>query len=192
MQTTLNKIKLHSPCEPGWEKLLNNLNKTEADDEVLELRTILESNGLDDTLWALRAVEGKDKEIRLFAADCAELVLPIYEKKYPNDARPRKAIQAARDYANGLINVEELIAAEAAAYAAAWDAARSARAVWAVWAARAASAARAARAARAAYTAARAAAWDAWSAAGDARDAARDAASAARDAEIKSLLLKYI
>lgn len=60
MQTTLNKIKLHSPCEDGWKKLLNHLNKTEADDEPLELRTILESNGLDDTLWAFRAVDGKD------------------------------------------------------------------------------------------------------------------------------------
>ena len=138
MQTTLNKIKKHSPCEDGWKKLLNHLGKTEADDEVLELRTILESNGLDDTLWAFRAVDGKDKEIRLFAADCAELVLPIYEKQYPNDDRPKKAIQAARDYANGLIGIEELDAARAAAWAAAWaawDAARAAAwaAAWAAW-----------------------------------------------------------
>ena len=169
MQTTLNKIKSHSPCgllEPkntnlGWGKLLNHLGKTQSDDEVLELRTILESNGLDDTLWAFRAVEGKDKEIRLFAADCAEMVLPIYEKEYPDDDRPRKAIQAARDYANELISVEQLAAARdaaVAAWAAAWAAARDA---------------------------ARDAAWAA------ARDAARDAARAARD-ELKSLLLKYI
>jgi hypothetical protein len=182
MQTTLNKIKSHSPCgllEPkntnlGWGKLLNHLGKTQSDDEVLELRTILESNGLDDTLWAFRAVEGKDKEIRLFAADCAEMVLPIYEKEYPDDDRPRKAIQAARDYANELISVEQLAAARDAAVAA-WAAAGAARdAAWA-----------------AARDAARDAAWAAWAAAGAARDAARDAARAARD-EIKSLLLKYI
>ena len=175
MQTTLNKIKLHSPCKDGWEKLLNHLNKTQSDDEVLELRTILESNGLDDTIWALKAVEGKDKEIRLFAADCAEMVLPIYEKDYPSDSRQRLAIQAARDYANGLITFEELAAASAAAWAAAsaaaWDAA------WAAaWAA----------ASAAASAAARDAAWAA------ARDAARDAASAAARDEIKQLLLKYI
>jgi hypothetical protein len=135
MQTTLNKIKLHSPCKNGWEKLLNHLNKTQSDDEPLELRTILESNGLDDTIWAFRAVQGKDKEIRLFAADCAEMVLPIYEKRYPDDKRPRLAIQAARDYANGLITMEELAASRAAAraaardaaWAAAWDAARDAQ-----------------------------------------------------------------
>ena len=164
MQTTLNKIKSHSPCEDGWKKLLNHLGKIVADDEVLELRTILESNGINDTIWAFRAVDGKDKEIRLFAADCADMVLPIYEKQHPNDDRPRKAIQAARDYANGLISVEELGDARDAALATAWDARAAVHAARdaASWAAEAAWAALASR--------------DAW----DARD------------EIKSLLLKYI
>ena len=134
MQTTLNKIKLHTPCgllKPEninfWGKLLNHLNKTDADNEVLELRTILESNGIEHTLWSFRAVDGKDKEIRLFAADCAEMVLPIYEKEYPNDYRPRKAIHAARDYANGLISAGELVVARADASAAV-DAAMTKRA----------------------------------------------------------------
>ena len=67
-----------------------------------------------------------EKSARLFAADCAERVLPIYEKDYPDDDRPRKAIQAARDYANGKITEEELDAAGDAARAAAWAAARDA------------------------------------------------------------------
>jgi hypothetical protein len=188
MQTTLNKIKLHTPCglsqpkniQKGWGKLLNHLGKTEADDEALELRTILESNGIDDTIWAFRAVEGKDKEIGLFSADCAELVLPIFEKQYPNDDRPRRAIQAARDYGNGFISAEELIAARDAA----WDAARDV-----AWAATAAGdvawAATAAGDAASAALAARDAAWAAASRA--ARYAAWDAAN-----EIKYLLIKYI
>ena len=32
------------------------------------------------------------------ALKCAELVLPIYEKKFPNDSRPRKAIEAVKVY----------------------------------------------------------------------------------------------
>ena len=183
------------PCKEGWEKLLNHLNKTQSDYEPLQLRTILESNGLDDTIWALRAVDGKDKEIRLFAADCAEMVLPFYEKDYPNDKRPRLAIQAARDYDNGLITLEELAAAWAAARAAAWDAAW-APAGAAAWAAAWAPAGAAARAPAgdAAWAAAWAPAWDAaGDAAGDAaRDAAGDAAGDAARAEIKQLLLKYI
>jgi hypothetical protein len=171
MTTTLNKIKAHSPCEDGWAKLLLFLNKTQADDEPLSIATIIESNGIKDAVWALRAVEGKDKEIRLFAADCAESVLHIYENKYPNDDRPRKTIQAARDYANGVIGKYELDAAwaaESAAWAAcaAWDAWDAA---WAAWAAGAA-------------------AWAAWDAAGAARDAAGDA----KLQEIELLLTKYL
>jgi len=120
MNTTLNKIKSHRPCKDGWEKLITYLGKTEADDDELTIATIIESNGIQDAIWALRAVDGHDKEIRLFAADCAESVLHIYEDKYPGDDRHRKAIQAARDYANGLIDA----AAGDAAGDAAWDAER--------------------------------------------------------------------
>jgi hypothetical protein len=140
MTTTLNKIKAHSPCENGWNKLLNHLGKTQADDEPLYIATIIQSNGIKDAVWALRAVEGKDKEIRLFAADCAESVLHIYENRYPNDDRPRKAIQSARDYANGVIGKNELYAAKDACGAgnaawdaskAAWDASKAAGSAWA-------------------------------------------------------------
>ena len=75
----------------------------------------------------LRGVEAWDeKSARLFAADCAERTLPVYEKDYPDDDRPRKAIQAARDYANGKITKDELATARAAARAAEGAAARAA------------------------------------------------------------------
>ena len=45
-----------------------------------------------------------DRLARLFAADCAERVLPIFENEGSGDDRPRLAIQAGRDYANGLID----------------------------------------------------------------------------------------
>ena len=54
-----------------------------------------------------------ERTARLFAADCAERVLPIFEKAYPNDDRPRKAIEAGRAFARGEIG--------AAARAAAWQ-----------------------------------------------------------------------
>ena len=62
------------------------------------------------------------KNKRLFAADCAEHVLHLFESRYPDDPRPREAIQAARAYAVGKIGKKEL----AAAWFAAWDAAGSA------------------------------------------------------------------
>ena len=55
------------------------------------------------------------------AADCAEHVLHIFERDYPNDKRPREAIEAARAFARGEI--------DAAAWAAAWSAADAAASV---------------------------------------------------------------
>jgi ABC-type branched-subunit amino acid transport system substrate-binding protein len=121
--TTLRRIKENSPCSNGWQKLLSFLNKTEADDEPLSLLTILESNGVEDCLWAFQCTDDNERIYRLMAADFAESVLHIYEVKYSEDNRPRLAIQAARDYANGLIDEAAWAAAGAAAGAAAWAAA---------------------------------------------------------------------
>jgi len=156
----------------------------EEGENVLKNCSLLEINGLNDTLWALRAVTvPAEREIRLFACDCAERVLPLFEKEYPTDKRPRQAIETARKFANGAATLEELDAARAAASAAASAAARAAASVasdaaWAAWDA-------ASVASDAAWAAWAAASDAAWAAASDAAsDAARAAASdAARDAE---------
>ena len=150
MKTTLNKIRANSPCTDGWEKLLKNLGKTKADDEPLMLTTILESNGLDDALWCLRAVDGRhEREMRLFAVACARRVQHLI-----TDKRSLDTLDVAERFANGQATQEELTAA----WDAAWDAARDA-------------------ASGAARNAARNAAWDA--ASGAASGAAWDAAWAA-------------
>ena len=104
---------------------------------------------------------------RLLACDYAERVLPIYEQKYPNDARPRATIEVARRYANGKTDFEEMDAARTAARTAAWAAARDAAGAAARDAARAA---------------ARAAAWA----------AARDAARAAEKEWQGQRLMEYL
>ena len=65
-----------------------------------------------------------ERTARLFAADCAEDVLPLFEREYPGDNRPRAAIETARAFANGECAEADLVAAAAAAWDAAWDAAR--------------------------------------------------------------------
>jgi len=57
----------------------------------------------------------------LWAAGCAEHVLPFFEAKYPKDDRPRKAIEAGRAWARGEITMKEIRAAALAAHAAARD-----------------------------------------------------------------------
>ena len=180
MKTTLSKIRACSPCASGWTKLLGNLGKTKADDEPLAITTILESNGVDDALWCLRAVDGYQREMRLFAVDCARMVQHLM-----TDQRSIDALDVAERYADGLATDQALAAAWDAALAAVRDAARDA----ALAAARAAARAAAWDAARdAAWAAAWAAAWDA--ARDAAWDAARDAARAAAwDAQANLLCL---
>ena len=168
--TTLNAIREHGPCADGWKKLLNHLGKTGADDEPLSLVTILDSNGLDDALWCLRAMPEHNKHWRLYAVWCARQVQHLM-----TDARSVAALDVAERHAHGTASNQELAAAWAAAGIAAWDAARAAAGIAAWDAARAA-------ARDAAWAAARAAARDA------AWDAARAAAwAAARDAQTARL-----
>ena len=162
MKTTLNQIRAKSPCQSGWIKLLAYLGKTKADDEPISIATILDSNGLDDALWCLQAVKGRDREIRLFGVWCARQVQHLM-----TDPRSIAALDVSERFANCNATQEELDAAWADARDAAWADARDA-----AWAARAA-----ARAARAA-----------WAAARDASDAARAVAGdAAGDAQAKRL-----
>lgn len=63
----------------------------------------------------------------LCAADRAEGVLPLFEQAFPDDDRPRKAIQAVHAWARGEIRVGEARTAALAAHAAARDAAAANR-----------------------------------------------------------------
>jgi hypothetical protein len=57
------------------------------------------------------------------AADCAERVLPLFEKACPKDDRPRKAIEACRRWVRtGVFKMAEIRGASLAAHAAARDA----------------------------------------------------------------------
>ena len=137
MKTTLNAIRACSPCPDGWKKLLQHLGKTEADDEPLSIVMVLDSNGLDDSFWCLRAVTGQDREIRLFAVWCARRAQHLN-----TDPRVEAALVAAEGFANGAVSAFDMAEAEAAA----WATAERKPRVWAdtatrVWAQAAAQAA---------------------------------------------------
>ena len=120
MNTTLNRIRSHSPCAEGWKKLLAGLGKTEADDEPLALTRILDLNGLNDAIWALRCVDDQ-AQVRRYAVWCAR---PMQHLMI--DPRSLAALDVAERYADGQATDKELdaarIAAEAAAIDAAWKA----------------------------------------------------------------------
>ena len=166
--TTLNAINIGQMPAGGGARLLTYLGKTAPDDEPLPLVTILDSNGLEDALWALRTVTGEDARIRRYAVWCARQVQHLM-----TDPRSVDALDAAERYADGLATDDELQAASIAAWkvpdvsawTAAGDTARAAIAVAqrdAVW------------------TAAGAASWHAFVAAR--RDARRNGGAAAETA----------
>ena len=117
ISTTLSKIREHQPCTDGWKKLLDALGKTKADDEPLPLTIILESNGLDDCLWALQTVPEHNNFWRKYAVWCARQVEYLMD-----DERSKNVLVVAWDHAEGKATDDELAAARAAAWAAARDA----------------------------------------------------------------------
>lgn len=55
----------------------------------------------------------------LWAAECAEHVLPSFEVRHPSDGRPRRALEAARAWVRGEMSLAEVRAAAFDAHAAA-------------------------------------------------------------------------
>jgi hypothetical protein len=178
LTTTYNLAVKHGACEralEAWDEHVGGIEKFGYDTKI-PLTDVLDVLGLDDCLWAFRATENNElaKTIlfKLLIA-CADRVLIHYEAKYPDDKRPRQAIETAQAYLLNPLKVAAAAAYAAAAAAhAAYAAADAAAAAYAAVAAAAVAyaAADAASAAAVAYAAADAA---------RAADYAADAASAA-------------
>ena len=106
MKTTLrelNELKKYNSF--NLNKLTSNLGTDDLNTEVTILE-ILNSNGIIDALYALGTQKYKD--YCLFNADVAESVLHIFEDEYPDDDRPRKAIEGIRLFHSGKITKGDL------------------------------------------------------------------------------------
>ena len=163
-----------NPCKNRFDNYLEYYSDFDGDlREFLELENIT----YDDKVWVFERNTTKEQRMK-WAALCAKSVLHLFEERYPNDKRPRNAIEATLN--NNITSEIKRNAADAAfatAYAAdAYAAAYAADAAFA--AAYAADADAAAYAADAAAYAADAAAYATYAAAAYAADAAADAAAA--------------
>jgi hypothetical protein len=66
------------------------------------------------------------KALAIWAADCAQRVLPVFEKEFPGDDRPRKAIETCRTWVRtGMFKMATIRGASLSAHAAARDAKQS-------------------------------------------------------------------
>lgn len=143
LYTTLRLLRQYDACKESYKTLRKSLPDRFGQDEAIPLMHILHVLGGQDTVWALRALhpacaDDGERLARLMACDFAERVLPVFEEQYPDDTRPRDAINAARRAAYGEATEDELAAAGDAAWAAAGAAWAAWATAWAAWAAGAA------------------------------------------------------
>lgn len=118
LTTTLYRLRKYNACneprgdEPGrYDHLVAALGPGYGDRKPINLLTILEHNGVDDMLWALRTVpQNCNRVARLMAAAFAWEVLPIFEAQYPQDKRARHMIAVACRYARGKVIQKEFSA----------------------------------------------------------------------------------
>ena len=133
-EVTLKDLRQAKACIADYNKVVCSLQGQSITDkhrdmksyirfaykEPISLSFILENNGLNDALWALRCIKDADRDIRLFSVWCARQVQHLMR-----DSRSTNALDVVERFANGKATKEELEAACAAAYAAARAAARA-------------------------------------------------------------------
>jgi hypothetical protein len=180
MEVNKEIVAKFNPCKDRFENFTSKYPDFSGNfEEFSKLGEITYS----DKIWVLTKFLNKDQGVKA-AIKIAKTTLNIFESKYPDDKRPRQALEAAEKWLN-----EPTEANRDAAYTAADAAAAAADAAAAAAAADAAAAAAYAAAAAAAYAAAAAAAY-----AADAAAYAADAAAAyaaAREAQ-EDLNLKIL
>jgi len=138
---TLKALRENGACYEGYNRVVRALQGKKFDnedeirdsyihfshDEPISLKFILDSNGLDDALWALRACEQTPelrRAERLYTVWCARQVQHLMR-----DPRSVATLDVTERHVNGEATDEELLAAEKAAEAAAWIANDAARAI---------------------------------------------------------------
>ena len=133
LAVTLADLRKEGACYDGYNKVVRMLQGRKFTDEdrerdsyirfahkePVQLIKIIESNDLDDALWALRCVNNSDRDLRLFAVWCARQVQHLME-----DHRSIDALDVTERFANGEASQDELDAALASAMAYARAAAR--------------------------------------------------------------------
>lgn len=146
MKLTKEFLKEKDACAEGYKYALDNLIGLEPEQVIGKL---IQDKKFDWGNWYLTRLFTKEQNVE-YAIYSVKLVLPIFEKEYPEDKSPRQAIEAAEKWLKKPTE-ENMQEALTAARAAARAYAHTATYAYAAAAAAAAAAARAAYAA--AYTA---------------------------------------
>jgi hypothetical protein len=178
MEITKNFLKRHNACSPGYEWFISKYPNASVD--VADVTDdLLAADKFEWANWlVVECLKTKKKQVQ-YAVFAAGLVLPIFEKKFP-DKGPRESIRVTKKYINSQSSKNKQAAAHAAK-AAAYAASHASHA-----------SPHAAKAAYAAAHAAHAAHATAYNAPNGAHAAAAASYAAAAAAETKKLTQKRI
>jgi len=86
-------LEKHGACADAYDWYLEQ--KTTDGDKLF--KAAMKAKMYNEIWWTLRRKLNKKQSVKI-AIYAAEQVIDIFEKKYPNDIRPRKAIQAVKKY----------------------------------------------------------------------------------------------
>jgi len=168
MKTTLNaeELKKLRACKGSFDVFYAAHGEKD-----VKLSKALDSNGWNDAWWYLSKAweyltKSQQDDIQHLGCDWADSCLHYFEKKFPDDKRPRLAIEAKRNFISGNISEKELAVARSAACAAA----KSVESTWSV---------------------ARSAAWAAAESVESARSVAESAAIEEMQSDLRALFVKW-
>jgi hypothetical protein len=92
---TVNQLLAYGPCSDGLKLLETVAAELGLDpDQPVDFSMVLDRGGLKYAAWALRT-QPTELSQRV-AVRFAELALPVWEARHPDDLRPRQAIEAAK------------------------------------------------------------------------------------------------
>ena len=95
MKITKEFLQKKQPCSSSYRWVCNNgLIGLE---DVEFINKLLENYRFSDANWLITRILDNNKNVQ-YAIYCAEQVIDIFEKEYPEDNRPRKAIEATKNY----------------------------------------------------------------------------------------------
>src|SRR3990167_7344763 len=98
---TFTKQFMHENRGCYSEQQLNECDFMKFDEPITLDMILISSISLKDKYWFVCKKLLRKEQNQQLAIGVAEIVLEIYETKYPKNAAPRKAIQAAKDYLSG-------------------------------------------------------------------------------------------
>jgi len=91
---TANQLRAHDPCPEGLALLETISAELSLDpDQPVDFNTVLDRGGFRYAVWALRTQPAELSQ--RVSIRFAKLTLPVWEAQYPDDLRPRQAIEAA-------------------------------------------------------------------------------------------------